>query len=162
MTRIHVCCVVNFTRKWREFLARMKRVNSKCSSVQLRANSAIYSRHSRLVWTHLYWALSTGKCIYFFIINNSNQFTNSDQTMVNTKIVLGLSSSHPSIHGVINKLDPIPDLMTIWSVLFSRSNIYVYMFSVNKTPDKTHTSQRHLFDICKMYFFSVCSSAIRL
>ncbi len=36
-----------------EFHARMKRVNSKCSSVQLRANSAIYSRHSRLVWTHL-------------------------------------------------------------------------------------------------------------
>ncbi len=33
-----------------EFHARMKRVNSKCSSVQLRANSAIYSR---LVWTHL-------------------------------------------------------------------------------------------------------------
>ncbi len=33
-----------------EFQARMKRVNSKCSSVQLRANSAIYSR---LVWTHL-------------------------------------------------------------------------------------------------------------
>ncbi len=32
-----------------EFLARMKRVNSKCSSVQLLANSAIYSRHSRLV-----------------------------------------------------------------------------------------------------------------
>ncbi len=30
-------------------MARMKRVNSKCSSVQLRANSAIYSRHSRLV-----------------------------------------------------------------------------------------------------------------
>ncbi len=27
-----------------EFHARMKRVNSKCSSVQLRANSAIYSR----------------------------------------------------------------------------------------------------------------------
>ncbi len=34
-------------------LARMARVNSKCSSVQLRANSAIFSRHSRLVWTHL-------------------------------------------------------------------------------------------------------------
>ncbi len=27
----------------------MKRVNSKCSSIQLRANSAIYSLHSRLV-----------------------------------------------------------------------------------------------------------------
>ncbi len=37
---------------WSEFHARMKRVNSKCSSVQLRANSAIYSRKSRLVWTH--------------------------------------------------------------------------------------------------------------
>ncbi len=36
-----------------EFLVHMKRVNSKCSSVQLRANSAIYSRHSHLVWTHL-------------------------------------------------------------------------------------------------------------
>ncbi len=32
-----------------EFHAQMKRVNSKCSSVQLRANSAIYSLHSRLV-----------------------------------------------------------------------------------------------------------------
>ncbi len=32
-----------------EFHARMKRVNSKCSSVQLRANSAIYSLHSHLV-----------------------------------------------------------------------------------------------------------------
>ncbi len=31
----------------------MKRVNSKCSSVQLRTNSVIYSHHSRLVWTHL-------------------------------------------------------------------------------------------------------------
>ncbi len=41
-------------RGWRElsgvFFARMKRVNSKCSSVQLRANRAIYSRHSCLVW----------------------------------------------------------------------------------------------------------------
>ncbi len=36
-----------------EFLARMKRVNSKCSSVQLCTNSVIYSPHSRLVWTHL-------------------------------------------------------------------------------------------------------------
>ncbi len=36
-----------------EFHARMKWVNSKCSSVQLRANSAIYSLHSCLVWTHL-------------------------------------------------------------------------------------------------------------
>ncbi len=36
-----------------EFHARMAFVNSKCSSVQLRANSAIYSRRSRLVWTHL-------------------------------------------------------------------------------------------------------------
>ncbi len=35
-----------------EFHARMKRLNSKCSSVQLGANSAIYSLHSRLVWTH--------------------------------------------------------------------------------------------------------------
>ncbi len=34
-----------------EFHARMKRVNSKCSNVQLRANSPIYSR---LVWTHLH------------------------------------------------------------------------------------------------------------
>ncbi len=34
-----------------EFHSRMKRVNSKCSSVQLRA---IYSLHSHLVWTHLY------------------------------------------------------------------------------------------------------------
>ncbi len=33
-----------------EFHARMKRINSNCSSVQLRA---IYSLHSRLVWTHL-------------------------------------------------------------------------------------------------------------
>ncbi len=33
-----------------EFHTRMARVNSKCSSVQLRANSAIYSH---LVWTHL-------------------------------------------------------------------------------------------------------------
>ncbi len=33
-----------------EFHVRMKRVNSKFSSVQLRA---IYSRHSRLVWNHL-------------------------------------------------------------------------------------------------------------
>ncbi len=32
-----------------EFHARMKRVNLKCSSVQLRANSVIYSLHSRLV-----------------------------------------------------------------------------------------------------------------
>ncbi len=32
-----------------EFHARMKRVNSKCSSVQLHANNAIYSRHSHLV-----------------------------------------------------------------------------------------------------------------
>ncbi len=53
MTRIHICCVVNFTHEWHEFLTWMKRVNSKCSSVQLRANSAIYSRHSHLVWTHL-------------------------------------------------------------------------------------------------------------
>ncbi len=36
-----------------EFHARKQRVNSKCSSVQLRANSAIYSLHSHLVWTHL-------------------------------------------------------------------------------------------------------------
>ncbi len=36
-----------------EFHARMTRVNSKCSSVQLRANSAIYSHHPHLVWTHL-------------------------------------------------------------------------------------------------------------
>ncbi len=49
ITRIRVCCVVNFTREWRKFLARMKRVNSKCSSVLLRKNSAIYLRHSRLV-----------------------------------------------------------------------------------------------------------------
>ncbi len=49
MTRIRVC-VVNFTREWREFLAQMKWVNSKLSSVHLRAKSAIYSR---LVWTHL-------------------------------------------------------------------------------------------------------------
>ncbi len=42
----------NFTRKWWKFHAQMKRVNSKCSSVQLRANSALYSRKSRLVWTH--------------------------------------------------------------------------------------------------------------
>ncbi len=34
MTRIRVCCVVNFTR---EFLTQMERVNSKCSSAQLRA-----------------------------------------------------------------------------------------------------------------------------
>ncbi len=40
-----ICCVVNFMHEWREFLTRTKRVNSKCSSVQLRANSAIYSRH---------------------------------------------------------------------------------------------------------------------
>ncbi len=40
------------TREWSEFHARMKWVNSKCSSVQLRANSVIYSRKSRLVWTH--------------------------------------------------------------------------------------------------------------
>ncbi len=33
-----------------EFHAWMKQVNSKCSSAQLHANSAIYSR---LVWTHL-------------------------------------------------------------------------------------------------------------
>ncbi len=32
-----------------EFHARMKQVNSKCSSVQLRANNAIYSLHLRLV-----------------------------------------------------------------------------------------------------------------
>ncbi len=32
-----------------EFHARMKRVKSKCSSVQLRVNSATYSLHSRLV-----------------------------------------------------------------------------------------------------------------
>ncbi len=36
-----------------EFHERMKRVNSKCSSVQLRANSAIYSLHPCLVWTPL-------------------------------------------------------------------------------------------------------------
>ncbi len=36
-----------------EFHAWMKRVKSKCSSVQLRVNSATYSLHSRLVWTHL-------------------------------------------------------------------------------------------------------------
>ncbi len=36
-----------------EYHKRMARVKSKCSSVQLRANSAIYSRHSCLVWTHL-------------------------------------------------------------------------------------------------------------
>ncbi len=53
MTRICVCCVVNLTREWCKFHARMKRVNSNCSSVQLRTNSAIYSLHSRLVWTHL-------------------------------------------------------------------------------------------------------------
>ncbi len=45
-----------------EFHTWMKWVNSKCSSVQLRANSAIYWLHSRLEWTHLktilrrYWA----------------------------------------------------------------------------------------------------------
>ncbi len=44
---------VNFTREWSEFHMRMKQVNSKCSSVQLHTNSAIYSLHSRLVWTHL-------------------------------------------------------------------------------------------------------------
>ncbi len=32
-----------------EFHARMAQVNSKCSSVQLRANSTIYSRDSRRV-----------------------------------------------------------------------------------------------------------------
>ncbi len=32
-----------------EFHARMKRINSKCSCVQLHANSVIYSLHSRLV-----------------------------------------------------------------------------------------------------------------
>ncbi len=52
MTRICVCCEVNFTCEWSEFHARMKRVSSKCSSVQLRANSAIYSRKSHLVWMH--------------------------------------------------------------------------------------------------------------
>ncbi len=36
-----------------EFHTWMKRVNSKCSSVQLRANSAIYWLHSHLEWTHL-------------------------------------------------------------------------------------------------------------
>ncbi len=36
-----------------EFHVRMKWVNSKCSSLQLRANSAIYSLHSCLMWTHL-------------------------------------------------------------------------------------------------------------
>ncbi len=46
MTRIRVCCVVNFTREWRKFLTRMKRISraNECSSVQLCANSAIYSR----------------------------------------------------------------------------------------------------------------------
>ncbi len=52
MTRIRICCEVNFTREWRVFHTRMKRVNSKCSSVQLRANSTIYSCKSRLVWMH--------------------------------------------------------------------------------------------------------------
>ncbi len=36
-----------------EFHARLKRLNSKCSSVQLRMNSTINSLHSHLVWTHL-------------------------------------------------------------------------------------------------------------
>ncbi len=27
MTRIRVCCVVNFTHEWHEFLARMKRIS---------------------------------------------------------------------------------------------------------------------------------------
>ncbi len=27
MTRIRICCVVNFTREWREFLARMKQIS---------------------------------------------------------------------------------------------------------------------------------------
>ncbi len=58
-TTMEDCYVVNFTHEWSECHARMKRVNSKCSSVQLRANSAIYSLHSRLVWTHLYFYQQT-------------------------------------------------------------------------------------------------------
>ncbi len=53
MTRIRICCVLNFTCEWCEFHARMKQLNSKCSSAQLCANSVIYSLHSRLVWIHL-------------------------------------------------------------------------------------------------------------
>ncbi len=55
-TTMEDCCVVNFTCEWSEFHARMKRVNSKCSSVQLCLNNTIYSLHSHLVWTHLYSA----------------------------------------------------------------------------------------------------------
>lgn len=42
MTQIRVSCEVNFTRKSLELHARMKPVNSKCSSVQKHDNSAIY------------------------------------------------------------------------------------------------------------------------
>ncbi len=42
MMRIRICCVVNFHM-------RMKRFKAKCSLVQLRANSVIYSLDSRLV-----------------------------------------------------------------------------------------------------------------
>ncbi len=76
MTRIRVC-VVNFTREWREFLAQMKWVNSKLSSVHLRAKSAIYSR---LVWTHLE---ANGTCR----IPRRNHFPDS-YTLLNSQIAL--------------------------------------------------------------------------
>ncbi len=70
MTRIRVCCVVNFTREWSVFRARMKRVNSKCSSVQLRVNSAIYSLHSRLVWTHLEAGVKASRALHTDVSRN--------------------------------------------------------------------------------------------
>ncbi len=64
MRRISRVNEAYFTREWSVFHAWMKRVNSKCSSVQLRT---IYSRHSRLVWTHLYTIKNKSATSFLFL-----------------------------------------------------------------------------------------------
>ncbi len=75
---------------WHEFLARMKRVNSKCSSVQLRANSAIYSRHSRLVWTHLKtFSMYTKGLFLSNIVHKSSTFTHLADVFIQSDLHSG-------------------------------------------------------------------------
>ncbi len=52
MTRIRVCCVVNFTREWHEFHTRMKRVNSN-------VQASNYARIARFICVIHVWCERT-------------------------------------------------------------------------------------------------------
>ncbi len=47
MTRIRVCCVVNFTHEWHEFLARMKKISCTNEASKLKIFKRPTSREQR-------------------------------------------------------------------------------------------------------------------